>query len=109
MGQTSGERWGRWVGEANLSSGVWVSRITLLVRLSITPPYMLERGVLTQLERLEFMDDVWLDPGMFKGEGPKERCRTVWLTLRTVWKTRFGCSLNRYIQTSEMTRQRYNY
>lgn len=81
----------------------WVSSSILLVRLSIStpsPPYMLDRGVLRQLERLEFIEDVWLDPGMFIGDGPMERCRTVWLMLRTVSKTRFGCNLNKNLTQS---------
>lgn len=86
------------IWKSSYPSSDWVSSSRLLVRLSISlpsPPYMLDLGVLRQLDLLEVIQDVWLDPGMFSGEGPMERCRTDVLTLRTVWNTRFGCNLDK--------------
>lgn len=54
----------------------------------------LERGVPTLLERPEVKHEVWLEPGMLRGEGAREeRCWRIRLRFFTVWKTRFGCSL----------------
>lgn len=59
----------------------------------------LERGVPTRLERPEVRHDVWLDPGMFRGDGASDdRCWRIRFRFFTVWKTRFGCSLERVLK-----------
>lgn len=54
----------------------------------------LERGVPARLERPEVRHEVWLDPGMLRGDGASdERCWRIRFKFFTVWKTRFGWSL----------------
>lgn len=48
------------------------------------------------LDRAEVKHDVWLDPGILRGEGANdERFWRIRLTFFTVWNTRFGCSLEK--------------
>lgn len=58
------------------------------------PKIELERGVPARLERPEVRHDVWFDPGMLRGDGASdERCCRIRFRFFTVWKTRFGWSL----------------
>lgn len=87
----------------NSEKGTYPSGLsdTLLVLLSrmiplpVSLPNMeAENGVPTLLERPEVKQEVWLEPGMLRGEGAAEdRCWRIRLRFFTVWKTRFGCSL----------------
>ena len=79
-------------------SGVSRGLLVLLSRM-IPPPVSLpnmelQRGVPALLERPEVKHDVWLDPGMLRGEGASDdRCWRIRFKFFTVWNTRFGCSL----------------
>lgn len=71
--------------------------LSKMIPLPISLPYMeLEHGVPTLLERPEVRQDVWLDPGMLRGEGASdERCWRIRFRFFTVWNTLFGCSLEK--------------
>lgn len=72
--------------------------LSRMIPLPISLPYMeSQRGVPTLLARPEVKHDVWLDPGMLRGEGARDdRCWRIRFRFFTVWNTRFGCSLERF-------------
>lgn len=80
-----------------------VSRVLRVLLSRMIPPPVslpnmeLQRGEPTLLERPEVKHDVWLDPGMLRGEGASEdRCCRIRFRFFTVWNTRFGCSLETF-------------
>lgn len=71
--------------------------LSRMIPLPFSLPYMeLQRGVPTLLERPEVKHDVWLEPGMLRGEGASDERWRIRFRFFTVWNTRFGCSLERH-------------